>query len=157
MTTRPYATIKTCLSSHVNKLNGRLFLKRRQHFKSNLKINFLIEMPYFIKRWGMMNWLTESPIVFWVSGVIDCFLWCWSCGVLVFQCKKVLINAKSEVDSSAYFRQEILDLWCKFKFQTWSGKIAHIDGASKCCWTMKCTTSGVQRDGGSSSLPTTVL
>ena len=58
------------------------------------------------------NWLTESPIVPWVSGVIDCFLWCWSWGVLVFQCEKVLINAKREVCSSAYVRWEI-DLWCQ--------------------------------------------
>jgi hypothetical protein len=38
--------------------------------------------------------LTESPVMLWVSGVIDCFLCCWPCGVLVFQCKKILIKEK---------------------------------------------------------------
>ena len=160
---------------HVNKLNGSHFLKRKRHsrialiFSKRMKCLFFyqrcfkkifskkVNSAYLMKRRkNNGNWLTESPIVPWVSGVIDCFLWCWSWGVLVFQCEKVLINAKRKVYSSAYVRWEI-DLWCQYKLFTWSGKIAHIDGASKCCWTMKWTTSGVQRDGGSSSLPTTVL
>ena len=28
-------------------------------------------------------------------------------------------------------------------FHTWSGKMAHMAGLSRCCWMMSCITSGV--------------
>jgi hypothetical protein len=41
--------------------------------------------------------LTESPVMLWVSRVIDRFLCCRSCGVLVFQCEKVLIKKNPSI------------------------------------------------------------
>jgi len=42
-------------------------------------------------------------------------------------------------------------------YNTWRGKIAHMDGASTCCLIMKCTISGTHWLGGNVSDPTTLL
>ncbi len=38
-------------------------------------------------------------------------------------------------------------------FHTWSGKMAHMAGLSRCCWMMSCITSGVHCSGASPGLP----